>query len=58
MPKVQYYAYIEITEDTPRGLWREFMNVKNSCANFAMQRIEKASDIFPVFQKLFKKKAA
>ena len=58
MPKVQYYAYIEITEDTPRGLWREFMNVKNSCSNFAMQRIEKASDIFPVFQKLFKKKAA
>lgn len=58
MPKVQYYAYIEITEDTPRGLWREFMNVKKACANFAMQRIEKAGDIFPVFQKLFKKKAA
>jgi len=58
MPKVQYYAYIEITEDTPRGLWREFMNVKRQCANFAMQRIEKAGDIFPVFQKLFKKKAA
>lgn len=58
MPKVQYFAYIEITEDTPRGLWREYMNVKKSCANFAMQRIEKAGDIFPVFQKLFKKKAA
>ncbi len=58
MPKVQYYAYIEITEDTPRGLWREFMNVKKSCPNFAMQRIERAGDIFPVFQKLFKKKVA
>jgi uncharacterized sporulation protein YeaH/YhbH (DUF444 family) len=58
MPKVQYYAYIEITEDTPRGLWREFTNVKKACANFAMQRIEKAGDIFPVFQKLFKKKVA
>lgn len=57
-PKVQYYAYIEITEDTPRGLWREYMNVKKSCPNFAMQRIEKAGDIFPVFQKLFKKKVA
>jgi uncharacterized sporulation protein YeaH/YhbH (DUF444 family) len=34
------------------------MNVKNACSNFAMQRIEKAGDIFPVFQKLFKKKAA
>lgn len=58
MPKVQYYAYIEISEDTPRGLWREFMNVKKSRSNFAMQRIEKAGDIFPVFQKLFKKKVA
>ncbi len=58
MHKVQYYAYIEITEDTPRGLWREFMNVKKSCPHFAMQRIEKAGDIFPVFQKLFKKKMA
>lgn len=58
MPKVQYYAYIEISEDTPRGLWREFTNVKNSCENFAMQRIETPGDIFPVFQKLFKKKVA
>lgn len=58
MPRVQYYAYIEITEDTPRGLWREFQNVKRACPNFAMQRIEKAADIFPVFRKLFKKKAA
>lgn len=56
MPRVQYYAYIEITEDTPRGLWREFQGVKKTCPNFAMQRIEKVSDIFPVFRKLFKKK--
>ena len=46
------------TGATTRGLWREFMNVKKQCANFAMQRIEKAGDIFPVFQKLFKKKVA
>ncbi len=58
MPKVQYYAYVEISDDTPRGLWREFVNVKNACANFAMQRIERPGDIFPVFRKLFKKRAA
>ena len=34
MPTVQYYAYIEITEDTPRGLWREFMNVKRFLPQF------------------------
>ena len=39
MPRVQYYAYIEITEDTPRGLWREFQGVKKVHPNFAMQRI-------------------
>ncbi|HHM06289.1 MAG TPA: YeaH/YhbH family protein [Gammaproteobacteria bacterium] len=56
MPKVQYYAYIEIADDTPRGLWREFLRIKQSCPNFAMQRIAGAADIFPVFRKLFKKK--
>ncbi len=58
MPRTQYYAYIEITEDTPRGLWREFQGVKKVHSNFAMQRIEKVADIFPVFRKLFKKKVA
>ncbi|RMD80167.1 MAG: YeaH/YhbH family protein [Gammaproteobacteria bacterium] len=57
MPRVQYYAYIEITDDTPRGLWRAYQQVRARHRHFAMQRIERPGDIFPVFRELFRKKA-
>ncbi|MEQ6340205.1 MAG: YeaH/YhbH family protein [Gammaproteobacteria bacterium] len=56
MPNVQYYAYIEITEENHQGLWREYLTVKRSCSNFAMQHITEPADIYPVFRKLFQKK--
>ena len=56
MPLVQYYAYIEITQDNHQNLWHEYQNVRKEYANFAMKRIESAADIYPVFRKLFKKK--
>lgn len=56
MPYVQYYAYIEITEDRHQNLWQEYLSVKNQWENFDMQRIERISDIFPVFRKLFQKR--
>ena len=55
LPCVQYYSYIEISSDTPQNLWREYLNVKNDCPNFAMKRIEDVSGIYPVFRELFKK---
>jgi len=55
LPCVQYYSYIEISNDNPQNLWREYLNVKMACENFAMQRIESVSDIYPVFRELFKK---
>lgn len=55
MPFVQYYAYVEITPDVHQSLWREYLNVKEMYANFAMQRIESLEDIYPVFRKLFQK---
>ncbi len=58
MPYVQYYAYIEITEDRHQNLWQEYLSVKSSWDNFAMQRIERIADIYPVFRKLFKKQLA
>lgn len=55
-PLLQYYAYIEITEENPVGnLWREYLKVKESCPNFAMQKLSDVSDIYPVFRKLFEK---
>lgn len=58
MPNVQYYAYVEITEEGHQGLWREYLAVKRSCTNFAMQHITAPADIYPVFRKLFQKKLA
>jgi len=57
MPYMQYYAYIEITEDRHQNLWQEYLNLKQEWGNFAMQRIEKISDIYPVFRKLFQKQS-
>lgn len=55
MPYVQYYAYIEITEDRHQNLWQEYLDVKEAWDNFAMQRIECIADIYPVFRELFQK---
>lgn len=58
MPLVQYFAYIEITADVHQNLWHEYLSVKKTYPNFAMQRIESVADIYPVFRKLFKKQVA
>ena len=58
LPSLQYFAYIEITNDNPQNLWREYLNVKTECPNFAMERIESVSDIYPVFRELFKKQVS
>lgn len=57
MPFVQYYAYIEITADRHQNLWEEYTDIKTDWENFAMKRIEKIPDIYPVFRKLFKKRS-
>ncbi len=58
MPLLQYFAYVEIKPDEHQSLWREYLHVKARCANFAQQRIDGLTDIYPVFRKLFRKKAA
>ena len=56
MPLVQYFAYVEITPDTHQSLWFEYEKVQQSFANFALQQLEKSSDIYPVLRELFRKK--
>jgi hypothetical protein len=56
MPFVQYYAYIEITEDSHQNLWEEYTQLNMNWSNFAMKRIEKIPDIYPVFRNLFEKR--
>lgn len=68
MPITQYYAYVEIVEeseleilkaeDAGGELWRAYRDVKDRWSNFDMQRIADASHIYPVFRELFAKKQA
>jgi len=63
MPLCQYYAYVEILDeretelfmDTQNGaaLWRSYQTVSENWPNFAMKRIAKPGDIYPVFRELF-----
>ncbi len=58
VPLVQYFAYIEINSDVHQNLWHEYIKVKNTHPNFAMQHIDGVADIYPVFRELFKKRLA
>jgi len=56
LPWVQYYAYIEICEDSPKPLWQTYQAIADQHpGTFAMQTIKGPEDIFPVFRELFSK---
>lgn len=66
MPLTQYYAYVEILDEreielfaNPQvgaALWRSYRGVSGEFANFAMKRVGRPGDIYPVFRELFAKK--
>ena len=57
LPLTQYFAYIEITEGPAQNLWDEYAKLAVTQADhFAMRRIAKIADIYPVFRDLFKRK--
>ncbi|KZB55521.1 YeaH/YhbH family protein [Thalassospira xiamenensis] len=68
LPKCQYYAYIEITDEREAeifssaegetALWKAYAPVARTNARFALKRVTKAADIFPVFRELFAKNRA
>lgn len=67
MPLCQYYAYVEIVDereaelvlDSTSGaaLWRSYRTVADEWENFAMKRIARPGDIYPVFRELFLQQA-
>jgi len=58
LPLVQYFAYVEIAEGRPQNLWREYEQVRQAHeGTFAMKRVAAASEIYPVFHELFRKRA-
>ncbi|OKH89315.1 YeaH/YhbH family protein [Thalassospira sp. TSL5-1] len=69
LPKCQYYAYIEITDEREAeifssaegetALWKAYAPLAHSQnGRFALKRVKKAADIFPVFRELFAKNKA
>jgi uncharacterized sporulation protein YeaH/YhbH (DUF444 family) len=58
LPLVQYYAYVEIEAEHPQSLWEAYETVKSAYPRFAMQRIGRQEDIYPVFRELFRKRSA
>jgi uncharacterized sporulation protein YeaH/YhbH (DUF444 family) len=58
MPLMRYYAYVEITPRQHQSLWYAYQEVKALHSHFAMQQIDGADGIYPVFRELFKRQAA
>jgi hypothetical protein len=57
LPLCRYFAYVQVA-DEDQNLWEEYTRVRDSNANFAMQKIVTPAQIFPVFRDLFKKQPA
>ncbi|MEM6665479.1 MAG: DUF444 family protein, partial [Pseudomonadota bacterium] len=65
LPRCQYFAYIEIideaeadfllSDETGVELWRTYQKLTSSHSHFAMKRIARPADIYPVFRELFAK---
>jgi len=65
MPLCQYYAYVEILDERETeifrnvhngaALWQAYRTVAAAWSNFAMKRISRPGDIYPVFRELFAK---
>jgi len=59
LPLVQYFAYVEITPQDHQMLWYEYEQVQERFPeSFAQQQIADPSEIYPVFRRLFERKAA
>lgn len=65
LPRCQYFAYIEIideaeadfllSDETGVELWRTYQKLTGQFGHFAMKRIARPADIYPVFRELFAK---
>jgi len=65
MPLCQYFAYVEILDEREMeifrdarvgaALWRAYRTVQENWGNFAMKRIARPQDIYPVFRELFQR---
>lgn len=61
LPLSRYFAYIETPEDEDARkspLWVEYQELEGAEPNFAMRRVSRPAEIYPVFRELFSKERA
>ncbi len=58
LPRMRYFAYVEITPRQHQSLWRVYEEVRSTCPHFAMEEITGPEGIYPVFRELFRRRDA
>ena len=56
LPLVRHFAYVQVV-DEEQNLWTEYAALEGVHPNFAMRKIARAADIYPVFHELFRKQS-
>jgi uncharacterized sporulation protein YeaH/YhbH (DUF444 family) len=56
LPRVQYYAYVEVDAAQPQSLWEQFEAAREGARNLALGRIMNRADVYPVLRELFARK--
>lgn len=57
LPKVQYYAYVEIMARHHQSLWQTYLALEKDFVNFSMKNVAHMQEIYPVLHDLFRKKS-
>ena len=57
LPVCRYFAYVQVAEEE-QNLWEEYTRLQETHPQFAMRKVNSASQIYPVFRDLFKKEGA
>jgi len=53
LPRVQYFAYVEINDAEPQNLWMRYEEARAVRRNLALGRVRERADIYPVLRELF-----
>lgn len=58
LPRLQYFAYVQVGAFDEQGLWREYARLAAERPQLAMRKIATPADIYPVFRTLFARQPA
>ena len=56
LPKVQYFAYVQVEEELEQSLWTQYASLQTGHEHLAMRKIRERGDIYPVFRELMRKR--